>query len=90
MTLHSAKGLEFENVFFTGLEEDVCPHKWPSLNKIGDKELDEEKRLFYVGITRAQEKLYLTYAKTRTWYGKKLKHKPSRFLKHIPSDLVQK
>ncbi|HPG29770.1 MAG TPA: UvrD-helicase domain-containing protein [bacterium] len=90
MTLHSAKGLEFENVFFTGLEEDVCPHKWPSLNKIGDKELDEEKRLFYVGITRAQEKLYLTYAKTRTWYGKKAKHKPSRFLKHIPSDLIQK
>ncbi|MBP7653102.1 UvrD-helicase domain-containing protein, partial [Candidatus Dependentiae bacterium] len=90
MTLHSAKGLEFENVFFTGLEEDVCPYKWPSLNKIGNKELDEEKRLFYVGITRAQEKLYLTYAKNRNWYGKKVKHKPSRFLRYIPADLIQK
>ena len=90
MTLHSSKGLEFENVFFTGLEEDVCPYRWPGSNKIGDKELSEEKRLFYVGVTRAQTRLYLTYAQKRKWFGKEIKNKPSRFLKLIPGELLEK
>ncbi len=90
MTLHSSKGLEFENVFFTGLEEEVCPYKWPGLNKIGEAELAEEKRLFYVGVTRAQKRLYLTYAQKRKWFGRDVKNKPSRFLKHIPEDLIEK
>jgi len=90
MTLHASKGLEFENVFFTGLEEEVCPYKWPTKDKIGQRELDEEKRLFYVGVTRAQNRLFLTYAKKRKWFNKIVKHKPSRFLKLIPKDLIEK
>ena len=90
MTLHSSKGLEFENVFFTGLEEDICPYRWPGKQKIDDTELSEEKRLFYVGITRAQSRLYLTNARKRKWFGKEVKNKPSRFLKLIPRELIEK
>lgn len=77
MTLHSSKGLEFPIVYLIGVEEELLPHKRSIL--LGE-DLDEERRLFYVGITRAQEKLVMTYCKERTLYGKKSPRRPSRFL----------
>lgn len=85
MTLHSAKGLEFPVVFLVGLEEGV----FPGYRSIGDEnELEEERRLCYVGITRAREKLYLTNAFSRTLFGNTTYNKESRFLKEIPAELV--
>lgn len=92
MTLHSAKGLEFPIVFFIGVEENICPHKHPGteLSALKEEErIDEERRLFYVGITRAQERLYITYCMKRTWYGKTVFHKPSRFLAALPKETVE-
>jgi DNA helicase-2/ATP-dependent DNA helicase PcrA len=86
MTLHSAKGLEFPAVFLIGLEDGVFPH----LRSLGEpEELEEERRLAYVGITRAQERLYLTHAWSRTLYGGTQYNPPSRFLDEIPEALVQ-
>jgi DNA helicase-2/ATP-dependent DNA helicase PcrA len=85
MTLHTAKGLEFPVVFLTGLEENVFPHE----RSMGDeRELAEERRLAYVGITRAMERLYVTRAATRTWFGRPSYHKQSRFLSEIPAGLI--
>ena len=85
MTLHSAKGLEFPVVFLTGLEDGVFPH----LRALGDRSaLEEERRLVYVGITRAQERLYLTRAATRSSWGAAAYNPPSRFLDEIPAELV--
>jgi DNA helicase II / ATP-dependent DNA helicase PcrA len=85
MTLHTAKGLEFPVVFLTGLEENVFPHE----RSIGDdKELEEERRLAYVGITRARERLYLTRAIARAWFGRPAYHKQSRFLSEVPAQLI--
>jgi DNA helicase-2/ATP-dependent DNA helicase PcrA len=85
MTLHTAKGLEFPVVFLTGLEENVFPHQ----RSVSDeKELEEERRLAYVGITRAQQRLYLTRAVARTWWGRPEFHKASRFLGEIPGRLI--
>jgi DNA helicase-2/ATP-dependent DNA helicase PcrA len=85
MTLHTAKGLEFPVVFLTGLEENVFPHE----RSMGDeRELAEERRLAYVGITRAEQRLYLTRAATRTWFGRPGYHKQSRFLSEVPSHLI--
>jgi DNA helicase-2/ATP-dependent DNA helicase PcrA len=86
MTLHTAKGLEFPVVFLTGMEENVFPHE-RSLND--DKELQEERRLAYVGITRAQRRLYLTRAFARAWWGRPEYHKRSRFLDEIPGHLIE-
>ncbi|NOR44691.1 MAG: AAA family ATPase [Candidatus Delongbacteria bacterium] len=83
LTLHSSKGLEFENVFICGFEDGILPHK----RSIEDKNIEEERRLCYVGVTRAKRKLYLSSASTRMQYGKEKKSKPSRFLKEIPEDL---
>lgn len=86
MTLHSAKGLEFPAVFLIGLEDGIFPH----LRSLGEPtELEEERRLAYVGITRARERLYLTHAWSRTIFGSTQYNPPSRFLDEIPQRLVQ-
>jgi DNA helicase-2/ATP-dependent DNA helicase PcrA len=82
MTLHSAKGLEFPVIFITGLEESIFPH---SRALYDSTELEEERRLMYVGMTRAREELYLTYATSRTLYGGRLSNPPSRFLSDVES-----
>ena len=86
MTLHSAKGLEFPLVFLVGMEEGLFPHKM-SLEEPG--RLAEERRLAYVGITRAMQQLYMTYAETRRLYGNETYNKVSRFVRELPSDVVQ-
>ncbi len=86
MTLHSAKGLEFTVVFLAGCEEGLFPHY---LSQEDPNKLEEERRLCYVGLTRAMKKLYLSYAEARQLYGKNTHNRPSRFLKEIPSDLVE-
>ena len=83
MTLHSAKGLEYPVVFITGLEENILPH---SRSKDTLEELDEERRLCYVGITRAMERLYLLHARQRALWGTPREADPSRFLTAIPPD----
>ena len=85
MTLHSAKGLEFPLVFLAGMEEGLFPHKMSMDNIAG---LEEERRLCYVGITRAKEKLYLSYAESRRLHGDVTLCRPSRFIKEIPSSLI--
>jgi DNA helicase-2/ATP-dependent DNA helicase PcrA len=85
MTLHNAKGLEFPVVFIIGLEDGVFPH----YRSMGEPaELEEERRLMYVGVTRAQQRLYLTHAWSRMLFGSTSYNPPSRFLGEIPSELV--
>ncbi len=86
MTLHSAKGLEFPLVFLTGMEEGLFPSQ-RSVDDVG--KLEEERRLAYVGITRAMEQLYLTYAESRRLHGQETYPMPSRFIREIPADLMQ-
>ncbi|RCL49102.1 MAG: DNA helicase II, partial [Pseudomonas sp.] len=86
MTLHSAKGLEFPLVFLVGMEEGLFPHKM-SLEESG--RLEEERRLAYVGITRAMQQLVITYAETRRLYGSETYNKISRFVREIPPALIQ-
>ncbi|WP_044169924.1 DNA helicase II [Candidatus Pantoea carbekii] len=86
MTLHAAKGLEFSLVFIVGMEEGMFPNQM-SLDEMGH--LEEERRLAYVGVTRAMKKLTLTYAATRRLYGKKICHYPSRFISEIPSECLK-
>jgi superfamily I DNA/RNA helicase len=81
MTLHSAKGLEFPHVFLVGLEDDLLPHKRALAE--GERAIEEERRLLYVGITRAQRTLTLTHARTRTQFGQTRERKPSRFLLEV-------
>ena len=85
MTLHSAKGLEFPVVFIIGMEEGLFPHSRAMLDI---NELEEERRLCYVGITRAKEKLYLTYARQRLYFGTRSNNLVSRFLADIPESLI--
>lgn len=87
MTMHSAKGLEFPVVFIPGMEEGVFPG-YRAITE-GPEQLEEERRLCYVGITRAREKLYLTNARFRTLFGNSSYNKPSRFLAEIPEELVE-
>lgn len=85
MTLHSAKGLEFPNVFLVGMEEGIFPH---SRTLMDENEIEEERRLCYVGITRAEKHLFLSNARTRTIYGRTQYYTPSRFLQEVPRNLV--
>ncbi len=86
MTLHSAKGLEFQYVFIVGLEEGILPH---SRSMLSETEMEEERRLMYVGITRAKQKVYLLFTKMRTIFGSTQINAPSRFLDDIPAELVE-
>lgn len=86
MTLHSAKGLEFPIVFIPGMEEGIFPG---SQSMFSEEELEEERRLAYVGITRAREKLYLLNAQTRMLYGQTSRNMPSRFLREIPMNVTE-
>jgi len=85
MTFHSAKGLEFPIVFMVGMEEGLFPH---SRSMLDVTELEEERRLCYVGITRAKEKLYLTYTRQRLYFGQRSNNLVSRFLTDIPQELI--
>src|SRR5262245_2581913 len=86
MTLHTAKGLEFPVVFLAGMEENVFPHQ----RSVNDpKELQEERRLAYVGITRAERRLYLTRAVARAWWGRPEYHRQARFLDEVPAHLIE-
>ena len=88
LTLHAAKGLEFERVFIVGLDEGLLPHN-RSIDDGDPEEMAEERRLFYVGITRAKRKLYLVRAERRTTYNSFQYSTPSRFLEDIPNELVE-
>jgi DNA helicase-2/ATP-dependent DNA helicase PcrA len=87
MTIHSAKGLEFPTVFLAGLEDGIFPHSRSLLER---DELEEERRLMYVALTRAKDKLYLLHAKSRMLYGESQANPPSQFLKDIPEHLLEK
>ena len=87
MTMHAAKGLEFKVVFLIGMEEGIMPHSM-SLNE--ESELEEERRLCYVGITRAKERLYITNAKRRMLFGNTSMNPPSRFIAEIDNNLIEK
>jgi DNA helicase-2/ATP-dependent DNA helicase PcrA len=86
MTLHNAKGLEFRAVFVAGMEEGVFPHQ----RSLDEQNVEEERRLAYVGITRAMNRLYLVHARARTLWGSSQYNLPSRFLDEIPGDLVER
>jgi DNA helicase-2/ATP-dependent DNA helicase PcrA len=86
MTLHAAKGLEFDLVFLPGWEENIFPHQ-KAIAEEGDKGLEEERRIAYVGITRAKKELYITHAESRRIFAEFVKSIPSRFLSEIPSQL---
>jgi DNA helicase II / ATP-dependent DNA helicase PcrA len=86
MTMHSAKGLEFPVVFIVGMEEHIFPH---ARSLESEDEMEEERRLAYVGITRAEERLYLSCASSRTLFGRSSYNAPSRFLKEIPEEILQ-
>src|SRR5262245_2524106 len=87
MTLHSAKGLEFDSVFLVGLEEGLVPHS-RSLTGSGDEALEEERRLCSVGLTRAMEHLHLSWAQSQLVFGQRRVAQPSRFLEEIPREAV--
>jgi DNA helicase-2/ATP-dependent DNA helicase PcrA len=86
MTVHSAKGLEFNMVFICGLEEGLFPHE---NSIVEDKGLEEERRLMYVAVTRARQRLYLCFAQTRMLHGQTRYNLPSRFLDEVPEELVK-
>jgi DNA helicase-2/ATP-dependent DNA helicase PcrA len=87
MTIHNGKGLEFSVTFLVGLEEDLFPH---INSKNSQEEIEEERRLCYVGVTRAKEYLYLSYCHTRYLWGNLRLQKPSRFLKEMPKEYIEK
>ena len=86
MTLHNAKGLEFGAVFMIGMEEGIFPHA----RSVEEQGVEEERRLAYVGMTRAKEKLTLTHASSRSLWGSRAYNLPSRFLDELPADEVQR
>jgi DNA helicase-2/ATP-dependent DNA helicase PcrA len=93
MTLHSAKGLEFDAVFIVGAEDGMLPHRRAVEDHVHaseDAALEEERRLFYVGMTRARHRLFITYARTRTLRGRKEASGPSQFLRELPEEGVRR
>lgn len=86
MTLHAAKGLEYPVVFIVGMEEGLFPH---SRSLMDSGQMEEERRLAYVGITRAMNQLYITYANSRLYFGERISNPPSRFIMDIPEDLLE-
>jgi len=86
MTLHAAKGLEFSTVFIVGMEEGIFPH---SRSLMDHSEMEEERRLAYVGITRAKQKLVLTHARRRLFFGARTENIISRFIADIPEHLLE-
>jgi DNA helicase-2/ATP-dependent DNA helicase PcrA len=89
MTVHASKGLEFEKVFITGLEDGLFPHQRSNESKTNE-DREEERRLFYVALTRAKEKLFLSFANFRTIFGSRQINAPSEFISDIPPDLLEK
>lgn len=89
MTVHASKGLEFKYVFVTGLEDGLFPHERQNENKTNE-DSEEERRLFYVALTRAKEKLFLSFANFRTIFGSRNINAPSEFISDIPADLLEK
>jgi DNA helicase-2/ATP-dependent DNA helicase PcrA len=87
MTLHAAKGLEFKVVFMVGMEEGLFPHSRSMMDK---NELEEERRLCYVGMTRAKEKLFLTYSRKRLFFGQKTTNIVSRFILELPEETLER
>lgn len=88
MTVHAAKGLEFDTVFVAGLEEGLFPHERALAERMTPEESEEERRLFYVALTRARKKLFLSYAQLRTVFGRQQVNMPSQFILDIPAELV--
>ena len=90
MTVHASKGLEFSYVFITGLEEGLFPHDKDRDENVSDEEAEEERRLFYVAVTRAKKKLFLSYAQTRTIFGSRGVNIPSEFILEIPDEFLER
>ena len=89
LTVHASKGLEFDTVFITGLEDGLFPHQKLSQANISKEESEEERRLFYVALTRARKKVFLTYAQVRTFFGRRQINIPSEFIFDIPEEYVE-
>ncbi len=89
MTVHASKGLEFDHVFVVGLEQDLFPHKNIGNRKRSKEDEEEERRLFYVAVTRARKHLYLSYAELRTIFGQKQINAPSEFLEDVPEEIKE-
>ena len=89
MTIHAAKGLEFDTVFVAGLEDGLFPHAKANESRVTPEEAEEERRLFYVALTRARKKVYLTYAQTRMLFGRSRVNIPSEFILDIPENLTE-
>jgi DNA helicase-2/ATP-dependent DNA helicase PcrA len=89
MTVHASKGLEFDYVFISGLEEDLFPHGRPDGGKKNVEESEEERRLFYVAITRARKKLFLTYASIRSMFGNRMINAPSSFIEDLTPEILE-
>ena len=87
--MHAAKGLEFNTVFLPGWEEGLFPHQ-KSLEEKGDLALEEERRLAYVGITRAKKNAYISFATQRVWHGEWVDSLPSRFVNELPEEGIEK
>jgi DNA helicase-2/ATP-dependent DNA helicase PcrA len=88
MTVHASKGLEFDTVFISGLEDGLFPHQRINKNDMSREEAEEERRLFYVALTRAKKKVFLTYAQVRTIFGRRQSNIPSEFIFDIPEELT--
>jgi DNA helicase-2/ATP-dependent DNA helicase PcrA len=89
MTVHASKGLEFEHVFISGMEQDLFPFKHLDEDGVNQKEEEEERRLFYVALTRARKKVHLSYTLIRTVYGSQRVNTPSEFIEDIERDLIE-